>query len=88
MMQENQMPGFMTYKEAALMFTLMPEAEAAAAIRAACNYYLYGEMPDLAGTAAKVFEIEKASIDRGRVKYEKQVQGGRDGAKERWKGNQ
>lgn len=79
------MPGFMTYKEAAIMFTLMPEAEAAAAIRASCNYYLYGEIPALEGAAARVFEIEKASIDRGRDKYLKQSEGGIKGNEIRWR---
>ncbi len=86
MADDKQMPGFMTYKEAALMFTLMPEADAAAAIRAACNYYLYGEIPELDGIAAKVFDIEKASIDRGRGKYADQVEGGKKGAEKRWHG--
>lgn len=78
-MEEKMMPGFMTYKEAALMFTLMEKDAAATAMQAACNYYLYGELPELDGITAKVFEIQKASIDRGREKYQKQVDGGRTG---------
>ena len=49
-------PGFMTYREAALMFSLTPEADAAAAIKATVNYYLYGTVPDqIQGVAAQVF---------------------------------
>ena len=42
MEQEKQYeaPGYMTYREAALMFSLMPESDAAKAIRATVNYYL------------------------------------------------
>ena len=47
MEQEKQYeaPGYMTYREAALMFSLMPESDAAKAIKATVNYYLYGQMP-------------------------------------------
>ena len=80
----DDMPGFMTYKEAALMFTLMGKEDAAAAIQAACNYYLYGEMPNVSGPVAKVFEIEKAAIDKGREAYRKKVEGGYKGSVARW----
>lgn len=33
-------PGYMTYREAALMFSLMSEDDAAKAIKATVNYYL------------------------------------------------
>lgn len=80
-----EMPGFMTYKEAALMFSLMSKEDAAAAIQAACNYYLYGEIPALTGTAEKAFEIEKASIDRCREAYTRKVEGGHKGSVTRWR---
>lgn len=85
MAEEKTMPGFMTYKEAALMFTLMGEQDAARAIRAACNYYLYGDIPELDGVVERVFEIEKAAIDKGKEAYKARVEGGRNGANERWK---
>lgn len=63
-------PGFMTYREAAIMFSLMPEIDAAKAIKATCCYYLYGVLPDdIAGSAAQVFEIMRADIDRNNEKY-------------------
>lgn len=82
--QEKTMPGYMTYREAALLFSLMPEAEAAAAIKATVNYFLWGEVTELEGTAAHVFEIMCASIDRGRVAYEKKSEGGKRGNNVRW----
>ena len=65
-------PGYMTYREAALMFSLMPEDDAAKAIKATVNYYLYGTMPGgLDGVAEKVFQIMQADIDRNNAKYQK-----------------
>ena len=64
-------PGYMTYREAALMFSLMPESDAAKAIKATVNYYLYGTAPSgLDGVAEKVFEIMQADIDRNNAKYQ------------------
>lgn len=84
MSDEKSMPGFMTYKEAALLFSILGEQDAAAAIKATCDYFLYGTIPELTGAAAKVFEIEVAAIDRGRDSYQAKVNGGRAGAKKRW----
>ena len=79
------MPGYMTYREAALIFSLMPDAEAAQAIKATVNYYLHGEVPELSGTPAQVFEIMRASIDRGQETYKARVEGGRKGARAHWR---
>ena len=78
------MPGYMTYREAALIFSLMPDNEAAQAIKATVNYYLRGEVPELTGTPAQVFEIMRASIDRGQETYRARVEGGRKGANAHW----
>lgn len=88
MSEEKTMPGFMTYKEAALLFTILGEQEAADAIKATCDYFLYGKIPELTGAAAKVFEIERAAIDRGRESYQAKVNGGRAGADKRWRGQE
>ena len=84
MSEEKEMPGYMTYREAALMFTLIGLEDAAAAIQATCNYYLYGTLPELKGAAAQVFEIQKASIDRGRETYRARVEGGKKGGNAHW----
>lgn len=68
--RKKEMPGYMTYREAALMFSLMPDNDAAQAIKATVSYYLYGEVAELSGVAAKVFEIMRADIDRGKEKYQ------------------
>lgn len=78
-------PGFMTYREAAIMFALMGKEDAADAIKATCDYFLDGTVAELTGAAAKVFEIEKAAIDRGRESYRAKVDGGKAGAKKRWR---
>lgn len=60
----------MTYREAAIMFSLMPDDEAAQAIKATVNYYLYGTVVELDGVAGKVFDIMRADIDRNNEKYQ------------------
>ena len=72
---KHEAPGFMTYREAAIMFSLMPECDAAKAIKATCDYYLYRTLPtNLTDTAKQVFKIMQADIDRNNEKYEKIVE--------------
>ena len=71
---ETQAPGYMTYREAALIFSLMPEREAAQAIKATANYFLYGTMPEGGdGAAVQVFDIMRADNDRNNEKYQQIV---------------
>ncbi|MDD6090524.1 MAG: DUF6291 domain-containing protein [Clostridiales bacterium] len=77
-------PGYMTYREAALMFSLMPEPDAAKAIKATVNYYLYGTEAELDGVAGQVFKIMKADIDRNNEKYQKIVERNRENIRNRW----
>lgn len=79
-------PGFMTYREAALIFSLIGDAEAAQAIKATVNYYLYGKEPErLDGMAQTVFSIMKNDIDRNNEKYslivERNRENGRKGGR-------
>ena len=60
----------MTYREAAIMFSLMPDEDAARAIKATVDYFLFGKVTDLSGVAGKVFEIMRADIDRNNEKYQ------------------
>lgn len=65
----------MTYREAAIMFSLMQPCDAAKAIKATVDYYLYGTVPhDLDGAAAQVFKIMHADIDRNAEKYRQTVE--------------
>jgi hypothetical protein len=66
-------PGYMTYREAAIMFSLMPDSEAAKAIKATVNYYLYGTEIQLDGVAGAVYAIMRADIDRNNEKYDEIV---------------
>lgn len=77
-------PGYMTYREAAIMFSLMPDEEAAQAIKATVNYYLYGTTANLDGVAGKVFEIMRADIDRNNEKYQKTVERNKNNINKRW----
>lgn len=62
-------PGYITYREAAIMFSLMGNEDAAQAIKATANYFLYGKETELTGAAAEVFKIMKADIDKNNIKY-------------------
>ena len=77
-------PGYMTYREAALLFSLMPDEEAALAIKATVRYYLYGEAASLSGTAETVFEIMRADIDRNEQKYAQIVRRNSANIRKRW----
>ena len=82
MSEQKGMPGYMTCREAALIFSLMPDNEAAQAIKATANYFLYGNEPDgLKGAASQVFRIMKADINRDREKYQKIVERNRANGK-------
>ena len=88
MEQEKQYeaPGYMTYREAAIMFSLMPESDAAKAIKATVNYYLYGQIPsNLDGVAEKVFQIMRADIDRNNDKYRKICERNSENINKRWR---
>lgn len=87
MSEEKIMPGYMTYREAALIFSLMPDEEAAKAIKATVRYYLHGEVPVLSGAAAEVFDIMRSSIDRGQETYRKKSAAGKKGNAIRWHSN-
>ena len=86
MSEENrtEAPGYMTFREAAIMFSLMPDEEAARAIKATVNYYLYHQDADLEGIAGKVFAIMKADIDRNNDKYAETCKRNKDNIKKRW----
>ena len=82
---KHEAPGFMTYREAAIMFSLMPEGDAARAVKATCDYYLYRTLPaNLTGTAQQVFKIMKADIDRNNEKYQKIVARNKKNIEKRW----
>ena len=84
--KQYEAPGYMTYREAALMFSLMPESDAANAIKATVNYYLYGQMPSgLDGVAEKVFQIMRADIDRNNAKYQEACKRNAENINKRWR---
>lgn len=77
-------PGYMTFREAAIMFSLMPDEDAAKAIKATVNYYLHGQVSDLDGVAGSVFGIMKADIDRNNQKYTEICKRNKDNINKRW----
>ena len=79
-----EMGGFMTYREAALLYRALPDEDAAAVIKATVEYYLTGEIPELTGTLAGVFEVMRLGVDRGRENWERRREHARKGAAARW----
>ena len=63
-------PGFMIYREAAIMLSLLPDEAAGQVIKAAAFYFLRGTAPnDIEETASQVFEVLQESIKRCNDKY-------------------
>lgn len=81
---KREAPGYMTFREAAIMFSLMPDEDAARAIKATVDYFLFGKVTDLSGVAGKVFEIMRADIDRNNEKYQKIVERNKANINKRW----
>jgi len=69
-MPEKTMPGFMTYREAALIYRVLSDEEAGRLIKAVSRYYLSGSLPAPEGVAAEVYEVLCAGVDRGRESWE------------------
>ena len=65
----------------------MPDNEAAQAIKATVNYFLRGEVPNLTGAPAQVFDSMRSSIDRGQESYRKMSEAGKRGNDARWHRN-
>lgn len=84
-MTEKTPPGFMTYRECALIFTFLPDEDAAAAMKAACNYFLFKKRPDgLSEAAAHVADILCADIDKNAEKYAKICKRNAENIGRRW----
>lgn len=77
-------PGFMTYREAAIMLTMLPDYEAGRVIKATAAYFLRGEVAELPGVCAQVFETMRGGVDRGLESWRASVEGGRRGGRRRW----
>lgn len=83
-MANTGMPGFMTYRETALIFRLLSDEDAAQAIKAACTYYLTGKEIQVSEQAGEVFSVMKASIDRDFSKYQEKSEKSRKAAHKSW----
>lgn len=77
-------PGFLLYREALLMLSLVPAEEAGRAVQAAANYFLYGAESELDGPAGQIYTILQDGIDRNNEKYKKIVERNRANIAKRW----
>ena len=67
---KKEIPGFMIYREAAIMLSLLSDEAAGQVIKAAAFYFLRGVVPnDIEETASQVLEVLQESIDRCNDKY-------------------
>ena len=67
------------------VFIGMPESDAAKAIKATVNYYLYGQLPSgIDGVSEKVFQIMRADIDRNNAKYQEICKRNTENINKRW----
>lgn len=69
MNKERQPPGFMLYREPAIMLELMPSEDLENAVRSACKYFLHGKKTEVNGIGGEVANLLFDSIDRDRQKY-------------------
>ncbi len=85
MAEKKEAPGFVVYREAAIMLALIPAEDAAAAIKAACDYFVRGMEPQsLDGYSVHVYETLREGIDRSTKKYQAKSEQNRKSAEKRW----
>ena len=85
MAEKKEAPGFMVYREAAIMLALIPSEDAAAAIKAACDYFVRGMEPQsLNGYSEHVFAVLREGIDRSTKNYQDRAAKNREKANKRW----
>jgi len=83
-MENKIMPGFMIYREAALLIGYLKKNEAGELIQAAVSYYLTGEVPVLRPNLQQLFLLLRENIDKGHDAWEKKREAGRKGNEKRW----
>lgn len=84
MAKEKFMPAFMVFKEAALMLSLLTDAEAGEVIKSAIHYYLYGECWEVPPRADPVLAQVLDGIDKSFASYKAKVAGGAKGGNAHW----
>ena len=56
-MKKHTMPGFMTYREVALIYAALDDETAGKVIKAVCDYYCFGyETDGFTGRAAEIYD--------------------------------
>lgn len=64
------MPGFMTYREIALIYTALDDETAGKVIKAVCDYFWFRQKEGFFTDKAKyVYDMMVSSIDRGQETY-------------------
>lgn len=70
-MIKHTMPGFMTYREIALIYAALDDETAGKVIKAVCEYYCFGlETEGFDGRAAHIYETMVTKMDSDQSKYD------------------
>jgi len=83
-MEDKQMPGFMTFREGAVIYTILPDEDAGRLVKAAAVYYLNGTEPDLPEQLRSAFTVMQSGVEHGRESWEKRRMHGKRAAEARW----
>ena len=66
------MPGFMTYREVALIYAALDDVTAGKVIKAVCNYYCFGiETEGFTNRTAEIYDTMLCKMDKDQASYEK-----------------
>lgn len=77
--------GFLVFNESALTLTLLSDEDAAKAIKAACNYFLYGTEPEnLTGSLYHAVAKLLDGVDYSNESYGRTVERNRKNVQKRW----
>lgn len=69
-MENREMPGFMTYREIALIYTAIDDETAGKVIKAVCDYFWFRKKETCFTDKAKyIYDMMVSSIDRGQESY-------------------
>ena len=66
----HSMPGFMTYREIALIYASLNDEEAGRVIKAVCEFFCFGTMANgFEGRAQHIYDAMVSGIDRDQSAY-------------------
>lgn len=81
-MKKHTMPGFMTYREVALIYAALDDETAGKVIKAVCDYYCFGfETDGFTDRAAEIYDTMLCKMEKDQASYNKRCDANRDNGK-------